>query len=94
MKSEPDKILLIDDDIDFVETLARRLTSRGLYIEIATSGEEGLEKARKTVFHVVILDLSMPGGMDGIETLKQLQRHCPGIQIDTPPPDQSGNGPL
>lgn len=81
MQTEPDRILLVDDDKDFVETLARRLGTRGLYVEVATSGEEGIEKARKTEFHVVILDLSMPGGMDGIETLKVLQRNCPGIQI-------------
>jgi two-component system response regulator RegA len=81
MQTEPDKILLVDDDIDFVETLARRLTSRGLHVEVASSGEEAVEKARKTVFHVVILDLAMPGGMNGIETLKVLQRNCPGIQI-------------
>ncbi len=80
MQTEPDKILLVDDDVDFVETLAARLKRRGLYVEVATSGEESLETARKTVFHVVILDLAMPG-MDGIATLKALLKRCPGIQV-------------
>ncbi|MCP4599339.1 MAG: response regulator [Proteobacteria bacterium] len=80
MTTDPDKILLVDDDVDFLETLAKRLQRRGLYVETATSGEESLEKVRKTVFHVVILDLSMPG-MDGIETLKLLQKRRPGIQV-------------
>ncbi len=80
MQTDPDKILLVDDDVDFVETLAKRLKKRGLYVETATNGEEAVEKARKTVFHVVILDLAMPG-MDGIETLKVLQKRCSGIQV-------------
>ena len=80
MQPEPDKILLVDDDVDFVETLAARLRRRGLYVEVATGGEESIEMARKTVFHVVILDLAMPG-MDGIETLKTLLKRCPGIQV-------------
>jgi DNA-binding NtrC family response regulator len=80
MQTEPDKILLVDDDVDFIETLARRLIKRGLSVELATSGEQCIEKARQTVFHVVILDLAMPG-MDGIETLKELQKRCPGIQV-------------
>lgn len=80
MQTDPDKILLVDDDIDFVETLATRLRKRGLYVEVATSGKESIEKARQTVFHIVILDLVMPD-MDGIETLKVLQKRCPGIQV-------------
>jgi DNA-binding NtrC family response regulator len=80
MPTEPDKILLVDDDVDFLETLATRLRKRGLFVETASSGEESLEKAKKTVFHVVIVDLAMPG-MDGIETLKELQKRCPGIQV-------------
>jgi DNA-binding NtrC family response regulator len=80
MNADPDKILLIDDDVDFVETLAARLRRRGLYVEVATGGSEGIEKARETVFHVVIVDLAMPE-MDGIETLKILQKRCPGIQV-------------
>ena len=80
MNTETDKILLVDDDVDFGETLATRLKRRGLYVEVANSGQEALEKARATEFHVVILDLAMPE-MDGIETLKLLQKHCPGIQV-------------
>jgi DNA-binding NtrC family response regulator len=80
MQTDPDKILLVDDDVDFGETLAARLTRRGLHVEVATSGEQGIEMARKTMFHVVILDLAMPG-MDGIETLKELLKRCPGIQV-------------
>jgi len=80
MQADPDRILLVDDDATFLETLSKRLQKRGLVVECATSGEECIAKARETVFHVVILDLAMPG-MDGIDTLKELQKRCPGIQV-------------
>jgi DNA-binding NtrC family response regulator len=80
MTTDPDRVLLVDDDADFVKTLAKRLSRRGVEVDYATSGEESIEKARKTVYHVVILDLAMPG-MDGLETLQELQKRCPGIQI-------------
>lgn len=80
MQTEADRILLVDDDVDFSNALAARLRRRGLYVEVAASGPEGIEMARETEFHVVILDLAMPE-MDGIETLKLLQRRYPGIQV-------------
>ena len=80
MQSETDRILLIDDDIDFGNTLAARLKRRGLEVSVAHSGPEGIDMALETEFHVVILDLAMPE-MDGIDTLKELQKRCPGIQV-------------
>lgn len=75
-----DRVLLIDDEIDFVETLAERLKTRGLLVETATCGEEGVKKANEGVFHAVILDFAMPG-MDGIETLKAIREKNPDLQI-------------
>jgi DNA-binding NtrC family response regulator len=75
-----DKVLLIDDEVEFVDALAERLRTRGLEVETATCGEEGVEKARNTEFHAVILDFAMPG-MDGIETLKAIHETNPDLQI-------------
>jgi len=75
-----DKVLLVDDEVEFIETLAERLRARGLQVDIATSGKTGIEKAKETVFHAVVLDFAMPG-MDGIETLKALREHNPDIQV-------------
>ena len=75
-----DKVLLVDDEVEFAETLAERLRARGLQVEVATSGEEGIEKAKRTTFQAVVLDYAMPG-MDGIETLKALREHVPDIQV-------------
>ncbi len=74
-----DKVLLIDDEEEFVETLAERLKTRGLKVETATSGEQAVELAGKN-FDAVLLDLAMPG-MDGIATLKRLRQINPRLQI-------------
>lgn len=75
-----DRVLLVDDEVEFVETLAERLRARGLEVEVATSGEEGVEKVQKRTFHAVVLDFAMPG-MDGIETLKTLRTQSPDTQV-------------
>jgi DNA-binding NtrC family response regulator len=76
----PDRVLLVDDEVEFVETLAERLRARGLEVEVALGGMEGLAKAQATRFDVVVLDFAMPG-MDGIATLKALRAGSPDLQI-------------
>ena len=65
------KVLLVDDEKEFTETLSERLQLRDLEVFTASSGSEALDLAGQHRFDAVILDLQMPG-MDGIETLKQL----------------------
>jgi DNA-binding NtrC family response regulator len=70
-------VLLVDDEIPFVETITKRLTKRNLDIVAAYSGDEALEKlkAHQNV-EVVILDVKMPG-KDGIETLTEIKKLYP-----------------
>ena len=75
-----DKVLLVDDEVEFLTALAERLRTRGLEVEMATNGEEAVEKARATTFHAVVLDFAMPG-LDGVETLKLLRENDPNIQV-------------
>lgn len=75
-----DKVLLVDDEIEFLETLAERMRTRGLDVDTATDGRAALEKCRARKYDAIILDLAMPG-MDGIETLKQMRRQDPDAQI-------------
>ena len=75
-----DRVLLVDDEEAFVQTLGKRLTARGLRVDTAASGEEAVEKAKQKEFDVVVLDLAMPG-IDGIETLKQLLAIDANLQI-------------
>ncbi len=76
----PGRVLLIDDEVEFVETLAERLRTRGLEVECATSGTEGIEMAGKRPFDTVILDYAMPG-MDGVAALKILRQHTPDLKV-------------
>lgn len=77
---KPDKVLLVDNEVEFIETLAERMRVRGLAVRIAVSGPEAIEKAAGEVFDAIVLDLAMPG-MDGIETLKRLRDMDPDLQI-------------
>jgi len=75
-----DRVLLIDDEAEFVEILAERLRARGLEVEVAYSGMDGIQKSEFTKFDAVVLDFAMPG-MDGLATLKALLAGTPDLQV-------------
>ena len=74
------KVLLVDDELEFLETLVKRLTKRGLNITMASSGEEALAVIREKKFDVSVLDVRMPG-MDGIETLREMKKIAPLMEV-------------
>lgn len=74
------KVLLVDDEAEFVSALAERLMLRGLDARTASSGEEAFRLVENDPPQVVVLDVMMPG-LGGIEVLQHLKRHHPGIQI-------------
>lgn len=74
-------VLLVDDEVGFVETITKRLTKRELKIASAFSGEDALKYLEKDdTIEVVILDVKMPG-MDGIETLKHIKATYPLTEV-------------
>ena len=73
-------VLLVDDEVPFVETMTKRLSKRQLVIIPAYSGREALEKLEKSAVDVVILDVKMPG-MDGIETLREIKKAFPLVEV-------------
>jgi DNA-binding NtrC family response regulator len=74
-------VLLVDDEAPFVETMTKRLTKRKLNVLKALSGEEALETLKgDSHIDVVILDVKMPG-MDGIETLKEIRKDFPLVEV-------------
>jgi len=74
-------VLLVDDEVPFVETMTKRLGKRDLQVSTAFSGAEALEKLGKdSRVEVVILDVKMPG-MDGIETLREIKRKHPLVEV-------------
>jgi DNA-binding NtrC family response regulator len=74
-------VLLVDDEIEFVETFSERLELRDLEISKAFNGEEALQvlETNRTI-ELVILDVKMPG-MDGIETLAEIKKRYPLVEV-------------
>ena len=74
-------IMLVDDEVSFVETTAKRLDKRKIKVISAFSGEECLEtlKTHQTL-DVIVLDVKMPG-MGGIETLKKIKKEFPLVEV-------------
>lgn len=76
----PEKVLLIDDEEEFISALSARMENRGLTVETALSGEEALKKIESKSYDAIFLDLAMPG-LDGIETLKRIRETKPDLQV-------------
>jgi DNA-binding NtrC family response regulator len=73
-------VLLVDDEIGYVNVLANRLSKRSILATKAFSGTEAIQAMRKQDFDVVVLDLKMED-MDGIEVLKILKKLDPRIAV-------------
>ena len=75
------RVLVVDDEQDFLETLVNRLNKRKIDTTGAKSGEEALELMNNKLFDVVILDVKMPGGIDGIEALREMKKVQPLAEV-------------
>jgi len=74
------KVLVVDDEVAFANTLAQRLKMRDLKVGTAYNGEEALTKLKKEEPDVMVLDLKMPG-MHGMDVLKEIRKAYPDIQV-------------
>lgn len=74
------KLLLVDDEEDFLNSLAKRLGKREFEITTATDGELAVKAAKKSEFDVAILDMKMPG-MDGMELLGILKKKHKFLEV-------------
>lgn len=74
------RVLLVDDEREFVATLAERMQMRGFDPQIAFSGEEALKVLETTIPDVMVLDLKMPG-IQGLEVLRRTKRRHPQVQV-------------
>lgn len=74
------KVLLVDDEQQFVEPLSERLNTRGFHTGIALSGEEAVSLMEKDQWDVIVLDVLMPG-MDGTETLREIKKIKPLVEV-------------
>jgi len=76
----PSKILLVDDEREFVHTLSERLQTRNLDSAVVYDGEEALSFIERDEPEVMVLDLKMPG-IDGIEVLRRVKQEHPRIEV-------------
>lgn len=67
------KVLLVDDEQDFLSSLSERLELRGMQVTTASRGEEAVAMVDQRQFDLIVLDLSMPG-IDGLETLRRIKQ--------------------
>jgi len=75
-----DKVLIVDDEVDFLNLMSDRLKTRDMDVSTATCAKDALRMIEAESFDAVVLDLMMPE-MDGIETLKIMKQKNPDIQI-------------
>ncbi|MBF0303033.1 MAG: response regulator [Desulfamplus sp.] len=75
-----EKILLIDDETEFLEIMAERMNNRGMDVTTVASPKEALKKVQSENYDAIIVDLMMPE-MDGLQTLKALKQINPDVQI-------------
>lgn len=77
----PTTLLIVDDEEPFLDAMKRRLSKRRFSVITAMSGQEALDKLSKHPdLDVVVLDIIMPG-MDGIQTLKEIKKRFPTVQV-------------
>ncbi|MBS3754504.1 MAG: response regulator [Desulfobacterales bacterium] len=78
--SDPTAILLVDDEEEFVSTLAERLEIRGFESKAAYSGDQALSLIESNDYDVVVLDVKMPG-MDGLEVMNHIKARRPEMPV-------------
>jgi DNA-binding NtrC family response regulator len=80
MNTKDWKILLVDDEHEFITTLAERLELRGIAARVVFDGESALLAVAQDEPHVMVLDVLMPG-IKGLEVLERVKRSNPRVQV-------------
>jgi DNA-binding NtrC family response regulator len=75
------QILVVDDEEIMCESLAAWLREDGYRVDTAHNGREAVSLARQTDYAIYFVDLKMPGGMDGIETMMEIRRVHPDASV-------------
>ena len=73
-------ILVVDDEEVMCESMAAWLREDGYRVDTASNGQAALQLANKTDYAISFIDLKMPGGMDGIETMMEMRRFAPKLR--------------
>jgi DNA-binding NtrC family response regulator len=74
------KLLMVDDEVKFLESISKRLALKNFDVTTAVSGKEAIESAEKGFFDVAVVDFQMPG-MDGVQVLNALKERHKYLEI-------------
>jgi DNA-binding NtrC family response regulator len=74
------KVLLVDDEPDFLEVMAERMEARGMTVVSVTTADEAMQRITVESFDAVVMDFMMPG-VDGFDTLRKLKEDRPELQV-------------
>lgn len=77
---DPIKVLVVDDEPDFIQLFVKRFGKRNLDVASAPGGMQALAHLRNHPVDVVVLDVKMPG-IDGLETLREIKKRHPMIEV-------------
>lgn len=75
-----EKVLLVDDEEDFLNIMSERMTARGMDVTTAESAQEALSILDKETFDAIVMDFQMPE-MDGVSALKAIKQKNPELQV-------------
>jgi len=75
-----EKVLIVDDEVDFLDIMAERMRARGIDVATTTSAENAINLVEREHYDVVILDFMMPA-MNGFKALKVLKKKKADTQI-------------
>jgi DNA-binding response OmpR family regulator len=75
-----EKVLIVDDEKDFLDIIAERIRARGMDVSTTTSAEDAVHMVEEKSYDVIIMDFMMPG-MNGFQTLKAIKEKKPEVQI-------------
>jgi DNA-binding response OmpR family regulator len=80
MPDENVKVLIVEDDPDFAESLMIALGVRDCHVDIARTGEEAIRKFRSLCYDIAFMDIKLPG-INGVESLTEIRSFCPSAKI-------------
>ena len=80
MSKEITKVLIVEDDPDFAESLMIALGVRNCHVDIARTGEEAIRKFRNLCYDIAFMDIKLPG-KNGVESLAEIRSFCPAARV-------------
>ncbi len=74
------KVLIVEDDPDFAESLMIALGVRDCHVDVARTGEEAIRKFRSLCYDIAFMDIKLPG-KNGVESLTEIRSFCPAARV-------------